>query len=509
MSGIVAIVGDSDLSVDDILDRMPHRGENLRSIKHFEGFGSLGTNLFMIQDPENGRQPLFNEDGSIACVMNGEIYNHRALRRDLAQRHDFRSLSDAEVLLHLYEEYGDDLVEFLDGMFAFVLFDLKQGRFIAARDPLGIKPLWYRIDGQRTVIASEAKALRGFEGGDIQELLPGMLLSSSSPPLTYHEHDLKTSEPDHALCRSLLQAAVRKQTVGGSRLGVFLSGGVDSSIIAALAAQENPKIKAYTLGVEGAADVEMARRVADFLDIEHTVRTFTIDELNQVVDEAIFITESYNPSTITSAAVTLLAARAAQEDSVRVILSGDGADELFGGHAAVRCFSYLELKLALEAMLGNLHRTELRRLDSITMSAKIEARVPYLDRDFVEYAFNLPSDEKIHEVGGRRIEKWHLRQSFEGLLPDEFIWRDEMKMDLGSGSANLVPYIESAVSDEEFEAGRQRYAAWNILSKEMLYYFEIWKRHFGDSLQPGRTFEMFGDYPILMSEIADRGANQK
>lgn len=154
--------------------------------------------------------------------------------------------------------------------------------------------------------------------------------------------------------------------------------------------------------------------------------------------------------------------------------------------------------------MSNLHKTELRRLDRMSMAATLEARVPFMDRDLVEYAFNLPSQEKIKTVAGKRIEKWHLRKAFEGFLPDELIWREKMPFDQGSGGRLLIPMIEDKIDDDLYQRKRDEYAPWNIQSKEMLYYFEIWRKYFGDLLEPGRTFDRFGDYPVLMKQIANR-----
>jgi len=188
-----------------------------------------------------------------------------------------------------------------------------------------------------------------------------------------------------------------------------------------------------------------------------------------------------------------------------VVLCGEGADELLGGYSAVRSLNFLDLRRKLLTLLKNLYKTELKRLDRMSMAATLEARVPFLDREFVEYAFNLPSDEKIREFDGRRTEKYHLRKAFEGLLPDELIWREKCPFDQGSGGRSMIPEIEARIDDEEYEQKLREYAPWNIQSKEMLCYFEIWRSHFGEILEPGRTFDMFGDYPVLMDQIAGRG----
>jgi asparagine synthase (glutamine-hydrolysing) len=504
--GIVGLLGGNESDgVGRMLDLIAHRGRDSRRYQHFDKFGGFGINRLSIIDVDRGDQPIFNEDGSIAVVCNGEIYNHEAIRNDLCADHDFKTKSDVEVILHLYEEYGDDGIKFLDGMFAFILYDLRRGRALLGRDPLGIKPLWFRSDDQATYIASEVKALVGLGEGSIEDVPPGHVWTSEEGLSKYYEPKLSTSQPDLDLCRSLLTYAVRKRMMSDVEVGTFLSGGLDSSIVTALAAQEKPDIKAFTVGMEGAPDVAMARKVAETLGIEHIVETFTVDDMLEKLEDAIYYIESYNPSMVTGAVVTLMCSELAARHGVKVVLCGEGADEIFGGYSAVRSLSFMDLRRKLEILLDNLHKTELRRLDRMSMAATLEARVPFLDRSFVEYAFNLPSTEKIREADGRRVEKWHLRKAFDGLLPRELIWREKCPFDQGSGGRFMIPIVEDSISDAEYEAKCSEYAPWNIRSKEMLYYFEIWRKFFGDLLEPGRTFDMFGDYPVLMDRISQRG----
>ncbi len=505
MCGIVGIIGEpQDNELKHMLEITAHRGEDCQNFRAFDQFGSMGINRLSIIDLERGDQPLFSEDGSLAVVCNGEIYNHKAIRQDLADNHVYQTGSDAEIILHLYEEYGDNAVKFLDGMFAFILFDLRQGRTLIGRDPLGIKPLSYRQDNHTTYVASEVKALVSYGTEGIRDVSPGCLWTSDGGVEQYYEPALRTSKPDTDLCRALLTNAVRKRMMSDVEVGTFLSGGIDSSIVTALVAKEKPDIKAFTVGMEGMPDVEMAKRVADFLGIEHIVKTFNVDDMLELLPEAIYHIESYNPSMVTGAIVTLMASRLATEYGVKVVLCGEGSDELLGGYSALRSYSFLDLREKLQTLLKNLHKTELRRLDRMSMAATLEARVPFMDRDFVEYAFNLPSQEKIKNKNGKRIEKWHLRQAFDGYLPDELIWREKMPFDQGSGGRHLIHVIEDKIDDATYERKRQEYAPWNIQSKEMLYYFEIWRDYFGELLEPGKTFDMFGDYPVLMDQIAQR-----
>jgi len=509
MCGIVGIIGNaSESEIEQMLETTAHRGEDRRQHQIFDRFGSLGINRLSIVDLDRGDQPLFNEDGSVALVCNGEIYNHASIRSDLASEHVYNSDSDAEVIIHLYEEYGSDAIKFLDGMFAFILFDLKKGKALIGRDPLGIKPLFYRQDGNTLYVASEVKALVDKGNNGLRDIPPGSYWATGEDIVKYCEPSLKTSLPNLELCRSLLAHAVRKRMMSDVEVGTFLSGGLDSSIVTMLAAQQNPRMKAFTVGMAGSPDVEMARKVAAQLGIEHVVQEFTLDDMLELLPEAIYHIESYNPSMVTGAVVTLMASRLATRHGVKVVLCGEGADELFGGYSAVRALSFLDLRRKLDELLRNLHKTELRRLDRMSMAATLEARVPFLDWDFVEYGFNLPSSEKIRAENGRRVEKWHLRKAFDGFLPDELIWREKMPFDQGSGGRGMIAAVEEHIEDDTFEEKKQLYAPWNIQSKEMLYYFEIWKEHFGDILEPGKTFDMFGDYPVLMDHIAERAKHE-
>lgn len=345
MCGIVGIIGaPRTAELQDMLNVIAHRGEDCQKHRAFDQFGSMGINRLSIIDLERGDQPLFNEDGSLALVCNGEIYNHESIRHDLAENHEYRTGSDAEVILHLYEEYGDDAIKFLDGMFAFILFDLRKRRTLMGRDPLGIKPLSYRQDDEVTYVASEVKALVSYGSKGIRDIPPGYLWTSDRGLEKYYEPALKTTRPDTELCRSLLTYAVRKRMMSDVEVGTFLSGGIDSSIVTALAAKEKPDLKAFTVAMEGMPDLEMAKKVADFLGIEHIVKTFTVEEMLELLPEAIYHIESYNPSMVTGAIVTLMASRLAAEYGVKVVLCGEGSDELFGGYSAVRSFSFLELR---------------------------------------------------------------------------------------------------------------------------------------------------------------------
>lgn len=505
MCGIVGVFNVAQRQpLEAMLASTVHRGEDSTKFEFYDGRCGIGINRLSIIDLERGEQPLRNETDDIRVVCNGEIYNHEAIAADLSSEHQLLTKSDAEVISHLYEDHGDDCVNFLDGMFAFVLYDANRKRFLAARDPLGIKPFYYAREGQKWFFASEAKALcaAGAEPQAVRMLPPGFRLTENGPERYYFLNGQR-SVPNVDLVRALLDHAVRKRLMADVEVGTFLSGGLDSSIITALAKRHNPDVRCFTVGMEGTPDVEAAREVAAFLDVKHQIRTFTVDEMFEAIPEAIWHVESYNPSMVSGAVVTLMAARLAKSEGLKVVLCGEGADEIFAGYKAVRKLTWPELQDASWTLINNLHNTECKRLDRMTMAVSLEARVPFLDRDVVEYAINLPCEEKIVERDGRLIEKYILRKAFDGLLPDSILWREKMPFDQGSGGRHIIERIDALVSDEELKEAQEQYAEANIVSKEMLFYYKIWREKFGD-LGGGRVFDMFGDYPVMMDGIATR-----
>lgn len=507
MCGIVGMFNVANAeALDAMLRSTVHRGEDSTRYQFLDGRCGLGINRLSIVDLERGEQPLRNEDGSIHVVCNGEIYNHEAIASELSVEHELRTSSDAEVITHLYEEHGPACVNFLDGMFAFLLYDSQRKTFLGARDPLGIKPFYYAQHGRTWHFASEAKALLAADVApeSVRMLPPGHYLTEDGPKQYFH---LAThqSVPNPELVRVLLDHAVRKRLMADVEVGTFLSGGLDSSIITALAHRHNPSLRCLTVGMEGTPDVEAAREVASFLGVEHHVRSFTVDEMLEVLPEAIWHVESYNPSMVTGAVVTLMGARLAKDLGLKVVLCGEGSDEIFAGYKTIRHLPWPRLQEATWELMRNLHKTELQRLDRMSMAVSLEARVPFLDRDLVEYALNLPSSVKIRKRGGRTIEKFILRQAFDGMLPETILWREKMPFDQGSGGRHIIEHVHGLISDDELSEAQERWPEAGLVSKEMLFYYRIWREHFGH-LGGMRRFQMFGDYPVMMEGIKGRTA---
>lgn len=481
MCGIVAIYGDNASQwaphLDTMLDRLWHRGPDDQGT-YVDGNIVLGQRRLSIIDVAGGRQPLFSEDGRKCVICNGEIYNHLALRGELCQ-HRFRTRSDSEAILHLFEEEGEEAVCRLDGMFAFVLYDGRD--ILVARDPLGIKPLYQGNRDGCLFFASELKALDSIVDS-IGEFPPGHYYSSKAGLVQYYHIPQASNYDDDedrilALLRQKLTKAVRKRLMSDVPLGVFLSGGIDSSIIAAVAREHFDKLNSFSVGVAGATDLIYARKVADFLGTEHHEYVYTRDEVLEVLPQVIYHLESFDPPLVRSAIPTYFVSRLAKEH-VKVILTGEGSDEVFAGY---HYFKEIEGKEALHEesirILSGLHNLNLQRVDRATMAHSIEGRVPFLDIDFVEYATAI--DPSLKLAGEGRIEKWLLRKAFTGYLPDEVLWRTKTEFADGCGSAQLVAdFAENEISDAEFEEQRKAFKDVPISSKEELYYFKLFHSFF-------------------------------
>ncbi|MFQ5826469.1 MAG: asparagine synthase B [Dehalococcoidia bacterium] len=481
MCGIVAIYGDRASEwaphLDTMLDRLSHRGPDDQGT-YVEGNIALGQKRLSIVDVAGGRQPIFGEDGLKCVICNGEVYNHLALRDELSHHH-FRTRSDTEAILHMFEEEGEEAVSRLDGMFAFVLYDGRD--ILVARDPLGIKPLYEGRKDGCTFFASELKALEGVVDS-IREFPAGHYYSSRSGLVQYyHIPQVSDYHEDEdgivATLRQHLIRAVRKRLMSDVPLGVFLSGGIDSSIIAAVAREHFDNLNSFSVGIAGSTDLMYARKVADFLGTDHHEYIYTLDEVLEVLPRVIYHLESFDPALVRSAIPTYFVSRLAREH-VKVILTGEGSDEVFAGY---HYFKEIDGKEALHGesirILSGLHNLNLQRVDRATMAHSIEGRVPFLDIDFVGYATAI--DPSLKLAGEGRMEKWLLRKAFTGYLPDEVLWRIKMEFADGCGSAQLVEeFAENEISDAEFEEQRKAFKDAHISSKEELYYFKLFQGFF-------------------------------
>ncbi len=432
-----------------------HRGPDGDGLEVM-GAGVLGHTRLAIMDPAHGDQPHLGGNGERgpALVANGEIYNHEGLRERLAGRR-FSSLSDTEVALHLLDAEGAGAVDELDGMFA--LAHGTADELLLARDPLGIKPLYLaRTPAGGVRFASEMKALQD-AGSALEELPPGSVWSSEHGLHRYYRvPDVAPtiSDPEEAAweVRRTLERAVTKRLMSDVPLGAFLSGGLDSSAIAALAAREMGELHTFSVGVEGSPDLEAARLVARHLGTHHHERVFGRAEVAATLERLVFALESFDRDLVRSAVPTYFTAGLAARH-VKVVLTGEGADELFGGYRYVRALTGRALASELRRSLEGMHNLNLQRVDRLTMAHGLEARVPFLDRALVALAQRIAPELKVARRGGRRVEKWVLRKAVEDLLPAEVVWRDKAQFDEGSGTTGVLAALTADAAPPRAQLG--------------------------------------------------------
>ena len=479
MCGIAGIWGSVDDSqLGEMIHVQRHRGPDGRGTFVQPGHGALGHTRLAIMDPSGGAQPIHNEDQSATVVANGMIYNHPQLRRKLGGAHDFASHTDSETILHLFEEQGTATPRLLDGMFAFAIATGE--RLFLARDYIGIKPLYYARpeNGDRPLyFASELKALAPL-GMPVNEFPPGTCYDSETGFHTYYVVPDRTPMDlpldDHLRrVRETVEAAVRKRLLSDVPLGAFLSGGLDSSIIAAVAAQHMPKLHTFSVGIEGSRDLEAARRVSQHIGSTHHEYVYSANEVVETLPEIVYYLESFDQDLVRSAIPTWFCARLAAQE-VKVILTGEGADELFAGYKYHKDISDpQELHTELRRSVTRLHNINLQRVDRMTMRHGIEARVPFLDRDVIELGSTVPPEWKLREVNGVAVEKWILRKAFEDLLPSEIVWRDKEQFDEGSGMVDLLPQlIDDATANIDVSGYQARHATDRIRSAEECWYHQ-------------------------------------
>ncbi len=479
MCGIAVICGEKNPELlHMMMHRMKHRGPDGTGTFLTDDV-SLGHIRLSILDPAGGAQPMCTEWSGICISFNGEVYNFRELRRVLERRAPFRTSSDTEVVLRLYEEMGPDCVHELDGMFAFAIYD--NGELFVARDRLGIKPLYYGWTSRgKLAFASEVKGLLGCSG--IKEFPPGHLFTTREGITPYYlipSRQAPALGMDEAVTqlRAHLRQAVRKRLVADVPVGVFLSGGLDSSIIAALMKESLDELHSFAVGVDDSPDVLAAREVAAFLGTIHHEYVYSPEEMLEVLPDVIYYLESFDMPLVRSAIPNYFVARLARH-TVKVILTGEGSDELFSGYRYLQDYQDPALlDEELRQITAALHNTNLQRADRMSMAHSIEARVPFLDRDMIEFAFALPPD--IKQSREARMEKWLLRKAFEHDLPDRLVWRPKQKFSEGTGSADIMRFAaEASVSSNDF-AHEAEEAPVQIRTKEELLYYRLYKRHYG------------------------------
>ncbi|PWJ10197.1 asparagine synthase (glutamine-hydrolyzing) [Jannaschia seohaensis] len=463
MCGFVVLwrVGDETLA-SRMIEKIAHRGPDATQVLHPGGAPIVMAHCRLsIIGPEDGAQPIY--DGGDTLVVNGEIYNHADLRAILGES-AFETASDSETVLHLYREGRARWVSRLDGMFAFVL--ATKDRIIAARDPLGIKPLYMarirRADGSEGVaFASELKAFDGvgLSEVEVEAIAPGALFDSVDGVRPWYRTPAGTAELEPGLSeraiwselRLVLEEAVAKWMVADVEVGSFLSGGLDSSIIAALAAKVRarrglPPLKTFAVGTEGSPDLAAARKVAAHIGSDHHEHVFTPEDIAAALPHVIYHLESADVDLVRSAVPTHFAARLARAQ-VKAVLTGEGADELFAGYTYHHDYVDDPRGLAdeLTRSLGTMHNINLQRVDRVTMAESLEARTPFLDRDLIDFAQSIPAALKLRrtdpdaaESTGATTEKWILRKACADLLPHDLVWRKKAQFDEGSGMVDAL-----------------------------------------------------------------------
>ncbi|MCR4574018.1 MAG: asparagine synthase B [Lentisphaeria bacterium] len=466
-----------------------------------------------IIDPLSGKQPLYSPDGRYVLAVNGEIYNHKELRRELEGGYRFQTQSDCEVLLPLYIKYGADFLDKLKGIFAFALYDVQEDKFLIGRDPIGVIPLYEGWDDDgHYYVASELKALEGF-CSTLQEFQPGHYLRSgdTKPTRWYHrdwfEYDcVKSNRTSIPELRNALEAAVKRQMMSDVPYGVLLSGGLDSSVIAAITAkfarrrietgdaQEAwwPRLHSFAVGLEDSPDLVAARKAADALDTVHHEIHFTIQEALDALPDVIYHLETYDITTVRASTPMFLMARAIKAMGIKMVLSGEGSDEIFGGylyfHKAPNAKEFHEETVR---KLGKLHLYDCLRANKALAAWGVEGRVPFLDQEFLDVAMRVnPADKMcrgrklpatIGDHGGAVIEKWLLREAFHDMLPPEIVWRQKEQFSDGVGYSwidTLKEMTAREVTDAQFALAAKRFPVNTPATKEEYYYRSIFAEFF-------------------------------
>ena len=484
MCGIAGSFGEVDEeSLRGMLAHQVHRGPDGQGMFINQGGkGALGHVRLSIMDPAKGQQPIKNETGIAAIVANGEIYNHEYLRSVLRSPHQYMSTSDSETILHYFEEKGLEIVKHLDGMFAFAI--MEDDNLFMVRDPIGIKPLYYGWEPKRNgkdvlYFASELKAISPFVNR-VNEFPPGNYFHTETGMHEYYRVPINIPrslpvEIQAIEVRRTLEKSIQQRLMSDVPLGAFLSGGLDSSIIAAVARQYKDELHTFSVGVEGSHDLIAAKRVAEHIDSIHHEYSFTVEEVIELLPEIIYSLESFDQDLVRSAIPTYFCSRLASE-YVKVILTGEGADELFAGYTYYRDyhddnFLHQELHRSVES----LHNVNLQRVDRMTMAHGLEARVPFLSTEMIEIAQTIPIELKLRKMSsGQRIEKWILRKAFEDLLPEDIVWRDKEQFDEGSGTVDMMQEaVTRKIGDLDFQAYSKKFKQDNLRSEEECFYHKL------------------------------------
>ncbi len=480
--------------------KIRHRGPDWSGIYQHDNVIFSHERLAIV-DPTSGKQPLFTKDKKVALAVNGEIYNHQELRKEFPD-YEFLTQSDCEVILALYRRDGKNFLEKLNGIFAFALYDEEHDAYLIGRDHMGIVPLYMGWDKNGSFyVASELKSLEGI-CNKIQEFLPGHFLYSKDGQelQQWYKRDwedfenVKDNETDISAIRKGLEDAVHRQLMSDVPYGVLLSGGLDSTIIAAVTAkfarqriesgdtQEAwyPRLHSFAVGLEGSPDLAAARKAADHIGSVHHEIKYTVQEGLDAIKDVIYHLETYDVTTVRASTPMYLLARVIKSMGIKMVLSGEGSDELFGGylyfHKAPSAQAFHEETVR---KLGKLHLYDCLRANKSLMAWGIEGRVPFLDKEFMDVAMTINPKDKM--ITPERMEKWVLRKAFEDILPESIAWRQKEQFSDGVGYSwidTLKQVAEDEVSDEMMAQAKFRFPINTPMSKEEYRYRTIFESHF-------------------------------
>jgi asparagine synthase (glutamine-hydrolysing) len=480
--------------------KLRHRGPDWSGIFYCEK-AILAHERLSIVDPQSGKQPLYSKDGNLILAVNGEIYNHQEIRSRYKDSYEFLTHSDCEVILPLYRDKGPDFLEEMNGIFAFALYDKEKDCYFIARDHIGIVPLYIGWDQHGNFyVASELKALEGV-CNKIQEFLPGHYLYSKDGVMKkWYQRDwmkyeaVEKNETSIDDLRNALKESVHRQLMSDVPYGVLLSGGLDSSVVSAIAKQFAPKrietqdkseawwpqLHSFAVGLEGSPDLAAARKVADHIGTIHHEINFTVQEGLDAIRDVIYHIETYDVTTIRASTPMYLLARVIKSMGVKMVLSGEGADEIFGGylyfHKAPDPKSFHEETVR---KLSKLHLYDCLRANKSLAAWGVEGRVPFLDKEFMDVAMRLNPKDKM--IVKDKMEKWVLRKAFEDYLPASVVWRQKEQFSDGVGYGwidTLKALTSKEISDEQLVNARYRFPINPPPTKEEYYYRAIFSEHF-------------------------------
>ncbi|MFD1096737.1 asparagine synthase B [Salegentibacter chungangensis] len=494
MCGILAVIGErlSKEKISGLSKRMSHRGPDESDVHVTEQGYVLSHERLSIVDLETGKQPI-QGTSTAWMIHNGEIYNHQSLRENELKSHEFRTTGDSEVIVHLYEEYGYDFLDKLDGVFSFVVVDGKD--FIAARDPIGVKPLYYGTDEDGTIwFASEMKALAG-ECASFAPFPPGHYYTPQTGFVEYYTPDWfdykkATKALDLSKIREDLIAATKKRLMADVPLGVLLSGGLDSSLTSSIAsrlmAERGQKLHSFSIGLdETAPDLIAARKVAQFLGTEHTELYFTVEEGIEIIKKLIWHLETYDVTSVRASTPMYFLSKGIVDKGIKVVLSGEGADEIFGGYLYFKNAPTAEdFQKETIRRVQRLATADCLRADKSTMAHGLEARVPFLDKAFLKTAMETVPEAKLPKTYDG-VEKYILRKAFDTpeqpFLPDEVLWRQKEQFSDGVGYSwidELIAHASARISDAQMASAASRFPFNTPATKEAYFYREIFEEHF-------------------------------